>query len=85
MKRGVPKALALAVPRHDQGVSGFAYDADGLVVLGFGPGLTVLTGLAPLTPSVIAFRMSTSTTNFGPTIFTTTPFIALSFPWPLLS
>ena len=26
----------------------------------------------------MAFRMSTSTTNFEPTIFTTTPFMALS-------
>jgi hypothetical protein len=73
---------------HDQGVSGFAYDVDGLEVFGLGPGLTVLMGLPPLTPSAMAFRMSTSTTNFEPTIFTTTPFIALSLSeasWPLSS
>jgi hypothetical protein len=40
---------------------GFAYDADELEVFGFGPGLTVLIGLAPPTPSAMAFRMSTST------------------------
>jgi hypothetical protein len=36
----------------------------------------------------MAFKMSTSTTNFEPTIFTTTPFMALSLPqasWPLSS
>src|SRR5215813_10428295 len=35
-------------------------------------------GLPPATPSAMAFRMSTSTTNFEPTIFTTIPFMALS-------
>jgi hypothetical protein len=78
--------LALAA-QDGQGGSGFAYDADGLEVLGLGPGLTVLMGLPPPTPSAMAFRMSTSTTNFEPTIFTTTPFMALSLSeasWPLI-
>jgi hypothetical protein len=39
----------------------------------------MLTGLAPPTPAAMAFRMSTSTINFEPTIFTTTPsFLASS-------
>jgi len=80
------EVIVLAVPRHGQDL-GSVYD-DGLEVLGFGPGLTVLTGLAPPTPSAMALRMSTSTTSFEPTIFTTTPFIALSLSeasWPLSS
>src|SRR5262249_41691911 len=86
--RGAPTGSGPGRAEHDQGVSRVAYDAEGLEVLGLGPGLTVLTGLAPPTPSAMAFRMSTSTTNFEPTIFTTTPFIAHSLseaPWPLLS
>jgi hypothetical protein len=51
---------------HDQGLSRCAYEA-GLECLGFGPGLTVLTGLPPPTPSAIAFKMSTSTTILLPT------------------
>jgi hypothetical protein len=74
-KRGAPKGAGPGRAEHDQGGSGFAYDADGLEVLGLGPGLIVLMGLPPLTPSAMAFRMSTSTTNFEPTIFTTTPFM----------
>ena len=69
--------LALAVPSHDQVLSGRLRRW----VLGFGPGFTLLMGLAPPTPSAIAFRMSTSTTNFEPTIFTTTPFMALALPF----
>jgi hypothetical protein len=49
-KRGLPKGSGLAVRNTRPGRLGFAYD-DGLEVLGFGPGLTVLTGLAPPTPS----------------------------------
>ena len=70
------EVIVLAVPRHGQDL-GSVYD-DGLEILGLGPGLTVLMGLPPPTPSAMAFRMSTSTTNFEPTIFTTTPFMALS-------
>jgi hypothetical protein len=76
-KRGVPKGSGLGRAERDQGVSGFAYDADGLEVLGFGPGFTLLIGLAPPTPSAMAFRMSTSTTSFEPTTFTMTPSMAL--------
>jgi hypothetical protein len=55
--RGVPKGAGPGHAEHDQGVSGFAYDADGLEVLGLGPGLTVLMGLPPPTPSAMAFKM----------------------------
>jgi hypothetical protein len=68
--------LALAVRNTRPGVSRFAYDDDGLEVLGLGPGLTVLMGLPPPTPSAMAFKMSTSTTILVPTTRTLTPFIS---------
>lgn len=66
-KRRVPTGAGPGRAEHDQGVSVFAYDADGPEVFGLGPGLTVLMGLPPPTPSAMAFRMSTSTTILVPT------------------
>ena len=74
-KRRVPTGAGPGRAEHDQGVSVFAYDADGPEVFGLGPGLTVLMGLPPPTPSAMAFRMSTSTTILVPTTRTLTPFI----------
>jgi hypothetical protein len=63
-RRGMSPSRKLVVPRgagpgraeHDQGFSGFAYDADGPEVLGFGPGFTLLMGLPPtLQPSATAW------------------------------
>jgi hypothetical protein len=57
-KRRVPTGAGPGRAEHDQGVSVFAYDADGPEVFGLGPGLTVLMGLPPPTPSAMAFRMT---------------------------
>ena len=54
-----------------------AYDPAVLGVFGFGPGLTLLMGLPPLTPSAIRRRMSISTSNFDPCMRTTIPFICV--------
>lgn len=68
--------LALAVPNTTRAFLGLLYEAAGLESMGFGPGLTVLIGLPPPTPSAMAFKMSTSTTILVPTTRTLTPFIS---------
>src|SRR5262245_28357821 len=65
-KRGVPKGAGPGRAQHDQGGSGFAYDADGLEFLGLGPGLTVPMGV-PSIYSSGALRRATDVFMMKPT------------------